>query len=255
MRIMCYNVHSCVGTDGLCAPARIAEVIAQFAPDVVALQELDHQRARSQHVHQARSIAEELKMHFHFHPALRVADEEYGEAILSRYPLRVVLAEELPGTPPDWCRETRGALWVELDVAGEAWQVINTHFGLGRAERLEQAQALLGGKWVGAAMLQPPLVLCGDFNSQAGGRVQRLLAAHLADVQAKRHRPTFPSRFPLLCLDYIFVGEHVAVDLVDVPRNALTRTASDHLPLIADLRFVPKAAVLADAAPLRAVAG
>ena len=128
-------------------------------PDVVALQELDHQRARSRRVHQARTIAEELKMHFHFHPALRIADEEYGDAILSRYPLRVVLAEELPGRPPDWCRETRGALWVELDVAGENGAGdVDPHFGLGRAERLEQAQALLGAKWVGSATPQSPLV-------------------------------------------------------------------------------------------------
>lgn len=251
---MSYNVHSCVGTDGVRSPARIAEVIAAAHPDVVALQELDHRRPRSQGVHQARVIAEELAMHFHFHPALRVEEEEYGDAILSRQPLALVRAAGLPVVRRGWFVETRGALWVEAAAEGAAWQIINTHFGLGRAERLAQACALLGPEWIGAASARPPLVVCGDLNSQAGGRVQRLFAAQLRDTQPGRHRATFPSRFPMLCLDYIFAGEGVRVRTVEVQSTPLARLASDHLPLVADLEFkgTPTAAAPAAGAPPRA---
>ena len=37
LRIMTYNVHRCVGSDGVLAPERVAAVIAQYEPDVVAL--------------------------------------------------------------------------------------------------------------------------------------------------------------------------------------------------------------------------
>jgi endonuclease/exonuclease/phosphatase family metal-dependent hydrolase len=255
MRIMSYNVHSCVGTDGLRSPARIAETIAESGADIVALQELDHRRARSEHIHQAQVIAEELAMHFHFAPAMRVAGEEYGDAILSRHPLTVVRAEALPTVESGWCLETRGALWVSVEAGEIPWQVLNTHFGLGRAERFAQAQALLGPAWLGAAAESPPVVICGDFNSQAGGRVHRLLAKPLRDTQGDRHRATFPSRFPLLCLDYIFVGQGVAVTRVEIPRTALTRVASDHLPLIADVAFTAvRATARADEVPLPAIA-
>jgi endonuclease/exonuclease/phosphatase family metal-dependent hydrolase len=235
---MTYNVHSCVGTDGDRSIARIAQVISDARADIVALQELDHQRVRSQRTHQAEAIARELSMDFHFNPALRIADEEYGDAILSRYPIEMVHAGELPGVAPRWCREARGALWVNALAEGAAWQVINTHFGLGRAERFDQARELLGDEWIRAAALRGPVILCGDFNSQAGGRVQRLLASHLQDAQGTRHRSTYPSRFPLLCLDYIFVGKGVRVHSIEVVRNSLTRVASDHLPVVAEVELV-----------------
>ena len=253
---MTYNVHSCVGTDGVRSTGRIAETIAESYADIVALQELDHRRPRSNHIHQAQVIADELAMQFHFAPALRVADEEYGDAVLSRYPLKIERAEALPAPGIRWGVETRGALWVSVEIEGIRWQVLNTHFGLGRMERLIQAEALLGSAWLGRAAPHPPVVVCGDFNSQAGGRVQRLLAAQLCDVQGSRHRNTFPSRFPLLCLDYIFVGKGVVVQRAEIPRTKLTRVASDHLPLLSDLAFSPvTAAARADAMPLPAAAG
>ena len=235
MRILTYNVHSCVGTDGVRSTERIVETIAAADPDVVALQELDHGRARSQNVHQARLLAEQLTMHFHFHPALRVAEEEYGDAILSKYPLRLIRAGAVPTVESGFVLETRGALWVEIEADGVRWQVFNTHFGLGRAERLAQVNALLGPQWIGAATKTPPIIVCGDFNSQAGGRVHRLLSEALLDTQRDARKNTFPSQFPLLCLDHVFVGEGVRVKKVQVMRTLLSRVASDHLPLLVEL--------------------
>jgi len=237
VRVMTYNAHSCIGTDGVRSEERIAEVIAASGAEVIALQELDHCRPRSQCVHQAEVIAAKLGMQVHFHPALRVAEEEYGEAILSSHPLRLVRAGILPGVPPRWCPETRGALWIEVKVSGVTWQIINTHLGLGRGERLQQAHALLGPEWIGSREMRAPWVLCGDFNSPAIGRVRRLLAGRTRDVQRGRHLATFPSRFPLLALDHFFVSSGVLVKSIQVARTPLTRLASDHLPLTAELAW------------------
>ena len=145
LRIMTYNVHSGVGTDRRLDLARIAEVIASQNVDVVALQELDVSRARSRHEHQARVIADHLDMHFHFHPAQRIQEaEEYGDAILSRWPMRLRRAAELPTVKERLAFEPRGALWASLDVNGQEIQVINTHLGLSNNERIKQMEALLG---------------------------------------------------------------------------------------------------------------
>lgn len=235
---MTYNVHSCIGMDGMRSYSRIASVIAEAQPDVVALQELDVSRPRSRNAHQVRVLAEMLEMEFHFHPALRIKEEEYGDAILSKHPVRMVQARPLPPDPPPWKLEPRGALWVNVNVAGVEWQIINTHFGLTRMERLLQAAAIVGPEWMGKAAAGRPLAICGDFNTRIGSPVQRIFQEKLVNSQTARGgrvAPTFSTSFPMLCLDYIFVNEAVKVVDSEVFKGKDCRMASDHYPLVADL--------------------
>ncbi len=236
---MTYNVHGCRGTDGKISAERIADVIAEFDPDVVALQELDLGRARSGGLDQTRAIAERVRMESHFHAALRIEEEEYGDAILSKHPLRLVRSGALPGVERQIIDEPRGALWVEVQIGAAAVQVLNTHFGLGRAERRTQAAAYLGPEWIGAALAAGPTIACGDLNSPSGRVVHSLFTERLRDAQlaapAGKVRNTFATSLPFLCLDYVFVGPGIAVRHTEVPRSRLTRTASDHFPLVADL--------------------
>jgi endonuclease/exonuclease/phosphatase family metal-dependent hydrolase len=243
---MTYNVHGCRGMDREICYSRIADVIERYDPDVVALQELDLGRQRSALMDQTRAIAELVSMECHFHPALRVAEEEYGDAILSKFPLTILKAGGLPEPARKWVDEPRGALWVALNIRGQEVQVINTHLGLGRMERRMQARALLGEEWLGAASQRgTPVVICGDFNSPSGGMVHRLFQTRLRDAQLAvpggQVRRTFPTRFPVLCLDYVFVSEGLRVLRAEVPRTPLTRVASDHLPVIVDLEFAAAA--------------
>jgi endonuclease/exonuclease/phosphatase family metal-dependent hydrolase len=237
-RVMTYNVHSCVGMDGRMSPERIARVIAQHAPDVVALQELDVGRARTGGVDQAHLIARYLEMEFHFHPALRVANEQYGNAILTRLPMRPVRADRLPGSPRV---EPRGAQWVAIETNGGEVQLINTHLGLWPGERRAQARALLGSDWLAHPECRAPVILVGDFNALPESPVCRMLHTRLHDAQAelRGHRPkkTLFGRYPSARIDHVFVDPGVAVDAVDVPKSELARTASDHLPLIVDLHL------------------
>jgi hypothetical protein len=135
LRVMTYNVHSCLGMDGKLNAERIARVIARARPDVVALQELDVGRARSHGMDQAQLIAQCLAMEFQFHPALHLEEERYGDAILTHLPHRLVKAGPLPGLAGKPHREPRGALWVAVDLHGKEVQIINTHLGLNRHER------------------------------------------------------------------------------------------------------------------------
>jgi endonuclease/exonuclease/phosphatase family metal-dependent hydrolase len=220
--------------DGQLLPSRIAEVITTTGADVVCLQELDVRRKRTGLVHQAEVIAEELAMHFHFFPAIRAESEEYGDAILSRYPMKLVRAGGL--VRPRVTLEPRGALWVEIMDGLTNWQVINTHFGLGRNERRVQAKEIAG--WIKEAMEQRPMLFCGDLNSRTGSAVHQLLGPELQEAQIAVHgyqQRTFSTFLRLVCLDYIYASSDVTFTRAQVVDTPLARIASDHYPLLAEV--------------------
>jgi endonuclease/exonuclease/phosphatase family metal-dependent hydrolase len=241
-RILTYNVRHCLGIDGQLSPKRIAEVIASCEPDVVALQELDVNRARTGGVDQVGAIAEVLGMHLHFYPAIRVMEECYGDAILTARPSTLVKAELLPSWGWRTFVEPRGALWVSIDVGGSEIQVINTHLGVLEAARVRQADGLLGPDWLTHSACREPIIVAGDFNAVPGSRAYKRLAARLRDAQTwpgrSRRQPTFPSRAPLLRLDHVFVSRSIEVLKAEVIRTPLARIASDHLPLLVDFQVM-----------------
>jgi endonuclease/exonuclease/phosphatase family metal-dependent hydrolase len=236
--VMTYNVHSCIGSDGLSSPLRIASVIAEREPDIVALQELDRGLERSGLSDQTGAIADDLMMQYHFHPSLEIGEGHYGNAILSRFPLRVIKGAELPTLPGRSDLEKRGALWVEVMIGEERVQVINTHLGLRHQERLAQAEMLLSSEWLQHPDCRDPVILCGDLNVFPVSSVYKWLTGRLRDTQRRwRAERTFPSVFPLFRLDYIMISQEINVKQTTVIRDPLARIASDHLPLTAVLEL------------------
>jgi endonuclease/exonuclease/phosphatase family metal-dependent hydrolase len=240
LRVMTYNVHGCVGVDRKLDLDRIAGVIAREAPDLVALQELDVGRRRSGGVDQAGAIARRLGMSSHFHAAFRVEEEEYGDAVLSALPLRLVRAGPLPKPAGVPRLERRGALWAALELPGGGeLQAITTHLGLVPLEQRGQVDVLLGTDWAGAeAFAAGPSLLLGDFNATSRYAAYRRIAARCRDLQ--RELPaepvrTFPGRLPMLRIDHVFAAGPVRAVECWVPNTAAARVASDHLPLVMDL--------------------
>jgi endonuclease/exonuclease/phosphatase family metal-dependent hydrolase len=247
LRIMTYNVHSCFGMDGRISPRRIARVIETQMPDIVALQEIDLGRRRSRAEDQAALIALLLGMHYEFCPTVTVNEEHYGHALFSPWPMEVVKRARLPLAPGRNGGEPRAALWVRINVAGRTLNVITTHLGLGWNEGVAQSRALLGEEWLAGIPADEPVVLCGDFNLSPGGAGYRLLTSRLRDAQLalKGHGPlrTFSSIQPFMRIDHVLISPQFEVTGVRVPRNDLTRVASDHLPLVIDLRVLSSTAV------------
>lgn len=252
-KILTYNVHRCVGVDRHLDVDRIAAVIAEYEPDIVCLQELDVGRARTGGFDQAHEIARRLEMSFHFHPAMKVEEELYGEAILTPWPERLVHAGALPSVRGVPGLEPRGALWVEVELAGVKLNIINTHLGLIPKEQRLQAAALTGPAWLGNPACKDPVLLVGDFNATSISRPYRRIAKRLKDAQRvaglDRTLPTFPSSFPVLRIDHVFVSEGVSVTGVRAPAFPLAKMASDHLPLIVEFELAAQARPSGPAAP------
>jgi endonuclease/exonuclease/phosphatase family metal-dependent hydrolase len=239
LRLMTYNVHHCRNMDGRLSPRRIARVISHYNPDIIALQELDVRRKRTGKIDQAQFIARTLEMEYHFSPAIQLEEGEYGNAILSRYPMRLIHAGSLPTLPHKFVLEPRGALWAVVTVNNQEIHLFNTHFGLRGKERLAQVEALMGEEWLGNPRRLNPTIVCGDFNSLPHSKVCKRIRRHFRDTQVSLndHRPqrTFFGAYPIGRIDHIFVSPEINIHNIEVPRTALTIRTSDHLPLIVDI--------------------
>jgi endonuclease/exonuclease/phosphatase family metal-dependent hydrolase len=185
-------------------------------------------------------VADKLGMELHFQPTIRILGDQYGIAILSRHPSRIVRSGRLPTLSPRPSFEKRSALWVCVEVDGHAVQVVNAHLSLRSGERRTQAAALLGPDWIGHSDCADPAILLGDFNAPPYSRSYRLFADQMRDAQLStpsgEPKPTFHTRAPVLRLDHVFVTKSIEVVAAAPVRTPLTRVASDHFPLLAELR-------------------
>ena len=237
LKIMSYNVHACKGADGKVSPERIAEVIAAHNPDILALQEIDSR----DNVHQAKVIADLLSMNFYYHSSVMLKTGLHGNAIMSRFDLKLIKRGSLPNLARTPFLEKRGIIWAEINAYGRKLQVINTHLSLFQPEGMMQAKYLLGKDWLGSAAGAGPVMLCGDFNSHINSRIYKTIGRQLKSIHfhapGYKHLRTFPSLFPIGLVDHIFLSEGVKALNIEAPKTGLERVASDHLPLIANIRI------------------
>lgn len=237
--ICTYNIHKCRGLDTKMRPERIAAVIVETGADVVALQEVVRGPGERD---QLEIIARELDRYAYcFGETRKIGVAPYGNAVLSRFPLRGFAHYDITAS---W-REDRGCLRAELELPGAGTaQLFNVHLGTGYLERRKQGELLVGPGVLGDPRFAGQRIVLGDFNEWTRGLVTKLLAAHLhgADVRPflKRHR-SYPGVFPVMHLDHVYYDDFV--DLTDfvVHRTRLAKIASDHLPLIAKFRLRPAA--------------
>jgi len=225
MRVATYNIHRCVGTDGRLDVERIAAVLAEVDADVVGLQEVAAHFAHSR-IDQAEALAQRLDMTCIEGRLLLEGIGWYGNALLTRLPVRRVrrLVYDEVG------KEPRGLLDVDLVAAdGRLWRIVNTHLDVRRRARKPQFHTLLAY----LRSLDAPVVLIGDLNEWCPwSRRLRALARELALPLAP---PSVPSTMPVLRLDWLGLK---GCRPAGAPRRHLTRrsrTASDHLPVFADL--------------------
>jgi endonuclease/exonuclease/phosphatase family metal-dependent hydrolase len=234
LRVMTYNIHGCGGMDGKVSTDRIARVIAQYEPDIIALQECYGAKRGDQ----ARAILAGLRDIYHFPSTLTMFQDDYGNAVLSVHPMKLIKSTRLP-TLPERPIEIRGAQWVRLDLEGAPVHFINTHLGLFSLERQRQAEALMGAEWLESELCGSPAILCGDFNAFPSSTVYRTLTGRLHEAQENavghRSKNTFPGRYPVSRIDHIFCSREFKTLKVEVPRTHLTRLASDHLPIVAEI--------------------
>lgn len=213
-------------------PERIAAMLATIDPDVAALQEVIGPGLTG--AGHAEELGAALGMGWVMAPARELRRHQFGNVILSRYPIREHAQHDL-----SWktC-EPRCSQRVAIDLAGlGTLQIFNVHLGTALLERRYQARRLAA--WVHDRRVHSPKIVLGDFNEWSRGIAEDILAERLNSVDLYPHlkrRRTYPGFFPVLHLDHIYFEGNIEVRRIELPRTRLAMVASDHLPLVADIR-------------------
>jgi endonuclease/exonuclease/phosphatase family metal-dependent hydrolase len=229
-----YNVHSCIGGDRRLDPGRVAAVIGALDADVLALQEVDARHHVGGFLDQWEFLAEATGYHCIPGISLRTHRNIFGNALLSRHPVRAVRLHDLAV----FGREPRGAIDADIEIDGRVLRVVATHLGLRGIERQRQSERLLELLSVSKPEHVGTLLL-GDLNEwrPAPNSIASLLR-RFPDAPAP---VTFPARWPFLRLDRILADRGLVLARCGAVRSRLARVASDHLPVCARIRWAPPA--------------
>lgn len=233
LRVLTYNIHHGEGTDGKLDLDRIAEVIRASAADIVCLQEVDRNVARSGRVDQPAVLAKTLGFHAAFGGNLALQGGEYGNALLSRYPISHFENVLLPVVAKG---EQRGVLEVEIAVPMVAAPVklLATHLDHRRddAERRASMQVISDRA---AKAGDSFTVLAGDLNDGRGSETLAAVSAHWT-LCGDREIPSIPSDQPRRQIDFIAYRPAAACRVVET-RVIAEPVASDHRPVLTILEF------------------
>src|SRR5215216_511145 len=215
IRVATYNIHRSRAIDA----------------DVIALQEVIGAGPHAQG--HAEEIGALVGMGWVMAPTRHLRGSLFGNVVLSRHPITHHAQYDL-----SWktC-EPRCCQRVDIAVDHDTLHLYNVHLGTAFLERRHQAgrlTAILHDRRVGV-----PKIVLGDFNEWMKGLATSVLNERLQSIDLRKHlkrRRTYPGVFPVLHLDHIYHEGKVEVEKVELPRTRLALMASDHLPLVADLR-------------------
>lgn len=227
LKLMTYNVRNANGMDGTRNYQRVANVIAEANPDVVAVQEVDSMTRRSGGTYVLGEIAERARMKACFVPAIPYDGGKYGIGLLSRKAPLSVHMIPLPGR-----EEARVLLWAEFDDFVYAC----THLSLTEEDRLASAALI---KDV-AKTCEKPFFLAGDLNAQPEDAFVKEMQKDF-NILSNVKQSTFPAPAPKETIDYIMVLKGGAGKMALTGSRVLNEpVASDHRPLTVELRVAEK---------------
>ncbi len=220
-RVATFNIRHGEGLDGRIEIRRTSDAIRDTGAAVLALQELDRNLERSGRADQPRLIAELTGMEVRFFPTLQRGDGEYGIAIAARGPFEARF-ESLPRYGREEPRGAIVALWADVSL-------VAAHLSTERAARRSQTQRLAQI----ARGLDPPRVILGDLN-QTLVHLRPLVSAGFAP--ACRRLWYWHGGRPRWQVDHILVGSGLESTRCFTTRSS----ASDHLPMVAELKQAPE---------------
>ena len=228
LKLMSYNIKNANGMDNVCNFQRIANVINNTSPDVVAIQEVDSMTNRSGQKYVLGEIAERTQMHGYFAPAIDYDGGKYGIGLLTKQvPLRLQ-SLPLPGR-----EETRTLILAEFTD----YIYCCTHMSLTEEDRMKSLELVKAF----TSSSTKPLFLAGDMNAEPeSGFIKELQKDFQILSNPKQH--TFPAPDPKETIDYIAMLKQNAKGFAVISAKVINEPmASDHRPILVELRTAEKA--------------
>lgn len=228
LKLMTYNIKNANGMDDVCNFQRVANVINNASPDVVAIQEVDSMTKRSGQKYVLGEIAERTQMHAYFAPAIDFDGGKYGIGLLTKQvPVRLQTIP-LPGR-----EEARALILAEF----EDYIYCCTHMSLTEEDRMESLKIVKSF----TALYKKPLFLAGDMNAEPESDfIKELQKDFQLLSNPKQH--TYPAPEPKETIDYIATLKSNANGFALISAQVLNEPmASDHRPILVKLRTAEKA--------------
>lgn len=231
LRLLHWNVHSWRDPAGQPNLESIAGLVADADADVVSLVEVSEPWAAPAALPE---LARRGGYTWIFFPSVEIGGDDpvrgYGNALMTRLPPLAVQQWRLTwppavydGTEPS---ETRSAALARVQADGTPVWAGSTHLparsGRARSAALRRLTAL-------TERLEPPWVICGDYNTPAARWVKPGQPVTTGPSPAQ---PTFPAHRPRKAIDYCIASPGLGLDA-----RALPATGSDHLPVLVRCRL------------------
>lgn len=239
LRIASYNIHTSKDNTGTFNPAQTLKVIQSLESDIIGLQEVSTELRENWQQSTLDFYAEQLQWHKAFGASVDHAHHQYGNALLSRYPI-VSYRNHILYDPAPWLSailpglHRRTVLEAEIHVAGYPVHIFVSHLGLLPWERKKEVQKLL--EIVNSIEREGLLIVMGDFNEWIEGtNILPMLEEAFPDMP--KAQKTLPVFYPIAALDRIYVQPAHHLKSIKVHNNKLSRKTSDHLPLVADIKL------------------
>lgn len=232
LKVLAYNIHHAnpPSRPGFIDIPAIARVISESGAELVALQEVDVYTERSgKDLHQAKALAEETGMHYYFFKSIDHQGGEYGNAILSKYPIEESKGYPLPfeeGTEP------RAVIVVTVTLpSGERIKFASTHLDFSSDSIARMQAEKITEIFEDEAL---PVILAGDFNTTPDSETINHLDQHFTRTCREDCPPTIPVVNPHRVIDFIMFSPKNHFE-VGTHKTINETYASDHLPVYAEL--------------------
>lgn len=239
LKVMTYNIHHAnppsKARDSTIDLRAVAAVINTAKPDLVALQEIDVHNARAGvNLDEAAELGRLTGMHYYFTRAIFYRGGEYGDAVLSRFPIKDTMRYELPVLPRTK-GETRSFCVIRIALPGKKNILFaSTHLDQFRDEGNRLLQARIINDIVKTFRL--PFIIGADFNARPDSRTIALLDSTLTGSCTSGCPLTIPTENPRATIDYIMYTPAGAFEPVGEVKTIRELYASDHLPVTVELK-------------------
>jgi endonuclease/exonuclease/phosphatase family metal-dependent hydrolase len=224
LRVLSYNIHHGEGTDGRIDLLRIAKVIRNADPDLVALQEVDNLTTRALGVDQTSELKRLTGLNGSFGKAIDYSGGEYGQAILSRFEVPNKIVHALPSGD----REQRIAMVVPFPLMGKEALFASTHLDHANEEYRHKQAIALNGLFPNGGVAA---ILAGDLNATDESKTVLELKRIWTFHSASKPLLTFPASKPTKQIDYV-VARNASGIRAAAGKVLEESIASDHRPIL-----------------------
>lgn len=234
LRLLSYNIHHAQNESGVMDVKGLADFILKVKPDVVALQEVDSVCRRSQNIDIAAELGKLTGMYFYFGKAMNYDGGGYGEALLSRLPIKSITTVALP-YQPNKNREPRAAIEAVVELGkGKTFKFIATHLDHleDETDRLLQTN-YLADKYKAETM---PFMIVGDLNALPESKALLPLFAIAGQPTKDKNVFTYPSGIPVKKIDYFLLSKNTNWECTKF-EVIEEKQISDHRPVLMEIRI------------------